>query len=378
MGGEKSNMQLIKQLQKEKYDWSYQSIEIPEYHFKGRSKDYETWDIIKSLISFKDKKVADISCFHGYFSIKMAKEGAIVDGYDANENILKNAKKFSEMNGTQINFELFNASKNILKQNYDLVICLSALHYYNKDFFLNGIKDKANEFIFEVNDEDIPLIERTFLNHKKLIITSTRHPKRSIIYFAKVKIIKDIVKRPGHFVRHVKLGDKEYIMKTSKLSICPSGHFLVEHLAYQVDKMIGINVIPKVILIQYDGLSSLQEFINGEVPVDFYANPERYDFKGELALIDLLINNYDRNEHNIMAKGRRIYATDNSESFKPFENKSRSYVFFDLIPHHLISIVIEKEEEIYKLIRSESKKYQKDVTNSIPLIKKNIAFLKSI
>ena len=56
------------------YDKYYQDIEC--INFIGYTKSSKTWDNIKDLVDWKDKKVADLGCFHGYFSFKSAKTSA--------------------------------------------------------------------------------------------------------------------------------------------------------------------------------------------------------------------------------------------------------------------------------------------------------------
>ena len=373
--------EIIKRLEQEKYSWNYQSIEIPGYTFEGKSKDFETWNIIKDLVNFENKTVADISCFHGYFSINIAKMGGIVDGYDTSETILNYAREITKLNNVSVDYKIFNADYNTITKKYDIILNLSCLHYYkDKRKFLNNIKDKANEFIFEVNNADLPELNEVFSTFKNVTLVSKRHPERTFVYFYKFDILNEIAKRPHHHIYHIILGKKEYIMKTQKEGINIGDKcFLPEFIAYKIDRLLGINLVPNVKLLQLNGITSIQDFVKGEVPLDFYIHPDKYDSKGELALLDLIINNYNRNEHNIISLGRKIYATDNSEAFQIApRKKSESFIFYKDIPITLIKKTFQKENEIYDVIKNISKFYnkEKEIVGSIEFIKDNIKILK--
>lgn len=90
-----TNEELKKWIDTQEYDKYYQDIEC--IGLLGYTKSFKTWENIKRLVDWNGKKVADLGCFHGYFSFKAAKLGTIVTGLDDNVAVLKTTQLINEL-----------------------------------------------------------------------------------------------------------------------------------------------------------------------------------------------------------------------------------------------------------------------------------------
>jgi 2-polyprenyl-3-methyl-5-hydroxy-6-metoxy-1,4-benzoquinol methylase len=149
---------LKKWLSEQTYDKNYQDIECIE--FNGYSQSYKTWEQIKDLIDWENKKVADLGCFHCYFSLKVAKEGAKVTSMDINDEVLKTSKKINEIENNILTIKKWEGGEEV-SEDFDVTLCLNVLHHF-KDVSL-GLKNiKSKIVIFEVNKPMIVNIEKEF------------------------------------------------------------------------------------------------------------------------------------------------------------------------------------------------------------------------
>ena len=140
------------------YDKYYQDIECID--FLGYSESYKTWDNIKNLINWKDKTVIDLGCFHGYFSFKVEQQNAKkVIGLDSAEQILETTKIISKTMNSQVEFLKWSAGEET--PNADVALVLNVLHHSkDEEKTLKNINTKTA--IFEVNENQVPLIEKYF------------------------------------------------------------------------------------------------------------------------------------------------------------------------------------------------------------------------
>lgn len=175
------------------YDQLYQDIEILD--FVGYSKSYLTWERIKDLVDWKDKRVKDLGCNHGYFTFKINKAGAAkIIGCDCNINVLNTVEliywlmgygypveqydcerlKYSSCNPT-LSFRYWESNDELAE--CDIILCLNVLHHFtNPDLTLSQMK--CRQAIFEINITDLPLVEKYF----KIVKTVESHrPNRIII-----------------------------------------------------------------------------------------------------------------------------------------------------------------------------------------------------
>ena len=146
-------------LDSQEYDKYYQDIEC--INFKGYSESFKTWENIENLIDWKGKKVADLGCFHCYFSFKIAKKGAIVTAFDNNNNVLETANWINEINGNIINIKKWEGGEEI-SSDYVVSLCLNVLHHFpDMKKTLQNIKSKI--VIFETNFNLIDLISEEYI-----------------------------------------------------------------------------------------------------------------------------------------------------------------------------------------------------------------------
>lgn len=140
------------------YDKFYQDIGC--INFIGYSESFKTWDNIKDLVDWKDKKVADLGCFHCYFAFKVAKLGAMVTGLDISETVLTTSYYLNQIEGNIINTKKWEGGEEV-SADYDVVLCLNVLHHFSDaKKALQNIKPKL--VIFETNQNLIDVIITEF------------------------------------------------------------------------------------------------------------------------------------------------------------------------------------------------------------------------
>jgi len=149
---------LKEHLDKQTYDKNYQDIDC--LGLKGYSESHKSWENMKNLVDWKDKKVADLGCFHGYFSFKIAKLGAKVTGLEKSKEVLVTTQLINEAEGGIIELKQWEGG-DIVPEEFDLVLCLNVLHHFkNQELGLQNIK--ASQGLFEVNKEQKELIFKYF------------------------------------------------------------------------------------------------------------------------------------------------------------------------------------------------------------------------
>lgn len=151
-----------------RYDPYYQTIQLPfGYEITGYGKDCQfeigTWNQIKKSINWKDKSIADIGCLNGYFSFKIknmqAKE---VVGYDLFRQSCEIGKEIAKLKCLDVDFKIFDANKDMLPKEYDVILLLNTLHHLsNPEYCLNEIFEKGKHVILEVQFKEFhPSIQR--------------------------------------------------------------------------------------------------------------------------------------------------------------------------------------------------------------------------
>jgi len=149
---------------KQEYDQRYQDVEYID--FIGYSEAYKTWDKIKDLVDWKDKRVADLGCFQGYFCFKIARLGGKVTGMEKNVNAIHTMDILNEVYGNIIETKQWVAGEEV-SEKFEIALCLSALHHFgDQEKALQNIKSKI--VIFEVNPNQVPLISKYFTIIKKV------------------------------------------------------------------------------------------------------------------------------------------------------------------------------------------------------------------
>ncbi len=175
----------------------YQTIELPfDMRIRGVNDflEHKSWDGISKIYDFKDKKVADVGCFHGYFCFEARKLGAEVVGYDKSEQAIKTAKEIAELKSLDVKFEVLDIEKQEIPE-YDLILFLNTSHHLkNPEIAFNRIFSKGKDVILEVHfaqtrpewsivskEELIEIAKKC--NHKLIKEIKSYRPNRKIMLF---------------------------------------------------------------------------------------------------------------------------------------------------------------------------------------------------
>ncbi len=130
----------------------YQKIELPgNISTPGRDRSKTVNSIFPKDLT--GKTVLDVGCAEGFFSIEAKKRNALnVVGIDFDDDKLKAAKKFSEIQGLEIEFRNIGLDQFTNLDNFDYVVCLNVLHHVTDPLsIINKLVSITNErLILEV------------------------------------------------------------------------------------------------------------------------------------------------------------------------------------------------------------------------------------
>lgn len=139
------------------HDKRYQDIEI--LGLVGYSESFRTWDGIRDLVDWKDKRVVDLGCFHGYFGFKVEDAGGIVTGLDRSLPALEVARMINGLRGGSVTFAEWIGGDDLPE--CDVVLCLNVLHHFaNEDLAVS--KMRCREAVFEVKEASVPVLRKYF------------------------------------------------------------------------------------------------------------------------------------------------------------------------------------------------------------------------
>lgn len=159
----------------QKYDKYYQDIEY--LNFKGYSETYKSWDNIKNLISWKDKIVIELGCFHGAYEFQIEQLGAKkIIGLEKFPEILYTANLIKQILKSRVIFRQWEDGDNIPEG--DITLCMNALHHFsNAEKTLQMINSPI--VIFEINANQMDLVKKYFTIEQE--ITSHRENRRILL-----------------------------------------------------------------------------------------------------------------------------------------------------------------------------------------------------
>ena len=113
----------------------YTITEIPFYVYR-RERILNVLD----KVDLKGKRILDLGCGDGYYSIYLNKRGADVVGVDLSSNMVKLAKKNAKKNGLEIPFYEIDGNKlNFSDEYFDMVLTVVVLQHVIGEFELNKL-----------------------------------------------------------------------------------------------------------------------------------------------------------------------------------------------------------------------------------------------
>lgn len=187
-----------------RYPHNYQSIELPfGYKVQGYNNnyEYESWDRIKNLFNFKDKKVADIGSSWGFFCFKVKEKGArSVIGFEKNKKDVKIAREVALLNESDVDFEVLDVDKkDIPIWACDMTLFMNVSHNLkNPTYAFAKIFDRSRNVITEVqltkDKPDFAIISKEKIikiaekyKHKLIKEVESARPNRIIMLFGRGK-----------------------------------------------------------------------------------------------------------------------------------------------------------------------------------------------
>ena len=151
-------------IEKLSYDYLCQDIEALD--IVGHSKSHITWDLMKDMFDWNGKKVADLGCFHGYYSFKVEQAGALdVTGFDRSPNILAVTQDIRDLQKSCINLKQWELGQEV-SDYYDIALLLCVLRYApDKDLAIRNIK--CQYLLCDVDDPEIQVVGKHFVILKR-------------------------------------------------------------------------------------------------------------------------------------------------------------------------------------------------------------------
>ena len=134
-------------------EWVSGAYERSDYTYPVGLQRLRVLRKIMSKYDLKGKYCLDIGCGGGDISLFLAQEGAVVDGIDMTDNMLKiaNERKASLSTTTQANVNIYkenitNLSERITANKYDYIIAFGLIGYIDSDRkFLEIVSNLAHE-----------------------------------------------------------------------------------------------------------------------------------------------------------------------------------------------------------------------------------------
>lgn len=153
----------ISELSEKDYDQYYQDINLPSaLDIKGYSESEKTWEKLSNLIDFKDQKVLDIGCFHGFFSFKIEQAGAKeIDSVEKSNEAILTARKLSWLKKSKVCFYRSDIVDFKTQNHYDIVLVLNMLHHVSDiPKALKNVFSIGNLIVFEIPVEQEKMVSK--------------------------------------------------------------------------------------------------------------------------------------------------------------------------------------------------------------------------
>ena len=146
----------------------------------SHGKNLVKWDRIEpilDLISLKGKKVLDLGCNEGFFSIKLAEKGAKVLGADIDQLRIKKAKWIQSIlkfdNPTFRVLDIYSKEFESIDKNFDFCLCMGFIHRIPDPYTaIKAISAKTDTILFEwkalkegPHDESFAFFSHKDINH---------------------------------------------------------------------------------------------------------------------------------------------------------------------------------------------------------------------
>ena len=179
----KINLQVFKSyLDTLGYDKFYGDIEC--INFKGYSDSISSWNNIKKFnIDWKDKKVVELGCFHGYFGFKVEDLGAKeVTGFDCHDKVLNTVPVINWLSNHHVTYRKWKGGDDI--PDCDIILCMNVLHHFKEKQELALQKMNCNIAIFEINSNQIDLVNKYFIIKNRI---SSHRKNRILLLCERIK-----------------------------------------------------------------------------------------------------------------------------------------------------------------------------------------------
>ncbi len=193
---------VLRHLEAQTYDRYYQDIEV--LGIRGYVNSDRTWAAIAPLVDWRGKSVADLGCFHGYFSFKVEQAGAAsVTGLDHSRALLTTAQMIAALQDSRVTFQLWRGGEPT--PDCDVALCLNMLHHC-RDPLRTLANMRCRQAVFEIKPEYEPAVQ----THFEIRVRRASHRDDRLVLFAD-KRPQPLERKPNLPTGHEN-GDSDYMI----------------------------------------------------------------------------------------------------------------------------------------------------------------------